>query len=125
VSDQPPAHQPLPDPSLPSWRTATRHPPRSGVKVSCRRRAPGLGPNLALSLLDVSETGVRLLVREALARGEEVLVHLQPAGHAREFKFSGHVIWCAEAPGGHRVGVLLAGNMEWDVFQAIARDSGV
>src|SRR5256885_2178544 len=47
-------------------RANPRRAPKGSTRVTCRRGSLGLGPNLALSLLDVSETGARLLVKEPL-----------------------------------------------------------
>ncbi len=50
-------------------RLAQRRPAKHRVKIVCRRGALDLGPNLAVSLLDVSETGARLIVKEAVQPG--------------------------------------------------------
>ncbi len=67
----------------------------------CRKGTLGLGPNIAVGLLDVSETGVRLLVKVALPKGQEVEVSLLPPGHAREFRLTGQVVWSQETTDGH------------------------
>ena len=47
-------------------RNCNRRRPRTSVKVECRKGAYGLGPNLAVSVLDVSETGARLVLSQAI-----------------------------------------------------------
>jgi hypothetical protein len=47
-------------------RASRRLRPRGKVKVTCRKGTLDLGPNVAVGLLDVSETGCRVMLREAL-----------------------------------------------------------
>jgi hypothetical protein len=82
-----------------------RHPKRS-TKPYCYPNALGLGRNIALAVLDVSETGARLMVREALEPGREVEVGLEGLGHRRPVKCTGRVIWSLEtAEGTYCVGI--------------------
>ncbi len=72
-------------PRLPrSYIIDVRLPPRAGrqpfgrtLRVTCRKGALDLGPNLAVELLKMSETGIRVVVRDALAVGQEVPVGLE------------------------------------------------
>ena len=103
-------------------RRTRRYAPKGGMKVTCRKRAPGPGPNLALSVLDVSEGGTRLVLGEPLEPGQEVEVILQPAGYARGFKASGRVVWCVEvAAGGHAAGVAFDQRLEYVALLAVGR----
>ena len=71
-----------------------------------QRGAAGLGPNLGLSVLDVSETGVRLVVKEALRPGRVVSLALEGASNARPLERRGTVAWSMPlADGSHCVGV--------------------
>jgi hypothetical protein len=73
-------------------RASYRRRSRQDVHVRCVRGAAGVGPNVAVSLLDASQTGIRLVVREVLERGEDVFLSLQgPADIAAERR--GEVIW--------------------------------
>ena len=69
-----------PEPKTRQRRTFPRRKPRGGTRVVCRKGALGLGPNMALSLLNLSEWGVCLLVGEWLTRGQEVGVVLSAPG---------------------------------------------
>src|SRR4051794_15721578 len=81
--------------SSPGNRRRCRRRKASGqLRVECRRGATGLGRNLAVCPLDVSETGARLVVCQTLHVGEEVEVLLACAGVRRHLKRLGRVIWC-------------------------------
>lgn len=95
-----------PEPSTRNRRLIKRRAPKRSTKVTCRKGALGLGPNLALSLLDVSETGVRLVVKEDFKVRQEVEITLLGIGHQRPLQLMGEVTWCvATADGNHCVGV--------------------
>ncbi len=70
-------------------RTAKR-----STHVSCYRGAMGLGKNVARAILDLSETGVRLLVDHSLTAGEEVEVNLEGIAHRKPVRLRAEVIWC-------------------------------
>ena len=103
-------------------RRTRRYAPKGGMQVTCRKGAPGLGANLALSVLDVSEGGTRLVLGEPLEPGQEVEVILQPAGYAKGFKASGRVVWCVEvAAGGHAAGVAFDQRLKYVALLAVGR----
>lgn len=89
-------------------RLRPRKPARSRAKVACRKGTLDLGPNLAHALLDVSESGVRFLVKVELKPGEEVLLGLEGPLHARPLQRVAKVVWVvATADGKWCVGVAL------------------
>ena len=95
-----------PEPSMRNRRLAKRRPPKRSTKITCRKGALGIGPNLALSLLDVSETGIRLVVKEDLKVRQEVEIGLLGIGHQRPIQIMGDVVWCVPAAdGNHCLGV--------------------
>src|SRR5437660_2841518 len=99
---------PSPPPSSRNRRLDRRHSPAVKVKLVCRKGSLDLGPNLGLDLLDISETGIRLLLKQTLARGEEVTVSLDSLRHVRAVKAIGTVIWSVTAADGTcQVGVRL------------------
>jgi len=59
-----------------------------------------LGANLALALLDLSETGASMSVKEAMEPGREVTVGLEGQSHPRPVVCVGNVVWCKPAAGG-------------------------
>ncbi len=95
---------------------------RGGIRVLCRKGAHGLGPNLALALLDVSQTGARLAVGPALTPGQEVDVCLMAPGWAREQRRPGLVVWCvAAADGAHLIGVRFGSRLPPAALLDLAR----
>src|SRR5947209_5346730 len=81
-------------------RLAARHVPKPSTRVTCHRGPHGLGPNLALGLIDVSETGLRLLAASAFEKGQELDVALCGPGLSRPCKVPAEVIWCLPGPVG-------------------------
>jgi hypothetical protein len=59
-----------------------------------------LGPDLAVRLLDLSETGARLLVKEALEKGQEVEVTFSAPGFPRPWKVLAYLVRCEPAADG-------------------------
>jgi len=87
-------------------RSSPRCAAEAETKVICRRGTPGPEENLALLVLDISQGGVRLVTREHLEEGEEVVVCLLPPNCTREYHLPGRVAWCLDvADGSHVAGV--------------------
>ena len=74
-------------------RTGMRYPPRAGTNVACRAGAPATGPDTVLSLVNLSDAGVRLVLRKALDVGQLVEVELLAPGWKRPVRRSGVVVW--------------------------------
>ena len=113
----------MPDPdtlTVKDRRLALRRPPRGKVRAVCRRGALELGPDLALAVVDLSETGVRLAVREALQPGGEVTVALEGPLQSRPVKRVGRVVWSLSAADGScQAGVVLQGRLPYSDFLAL------
>jgi hypothetical protein len=75
-------------------RACRRRQPRRTTKVSCRLGVPGVGPELATSLLDLSECGVRALLAAALDSGQKVEVGLTGLWQRQTLKLAAEVVWC-------------------------------
>lgn len=75
-------------------RIAARRPFKGTVKVTCSKGLLDLGRNIAVKLLDVSESGTRLTVNIALETSQEVLILLESQHHARPIRTPGVVMWC-------------------------------
>jgi hypothetical protein len=98
-----------------------RRPPRGRVKVVCQRGALELGANLALAVLDVSETGVRLQLKEGLRPGQEVSITLEGPCSPRPVRRVGRVVWSVpSADGTHCAGVSLDKRLEYREFLDLA-----
>jgi hypothetical protein len=98
-------------------RGSLRRAPRGKIKIVCRRGSLDLGPNQALSVLDISETGIRLLLREALRPGQEVSITLEGVGGVRPVLRLGRVAWSVlAADGSYCVGVNLEKRLDYRQF---------
>ncbi len=82
-------------------RNEVRKPPRGTVKVECRKGAFGFGKNLAVSFLDVSEGGVRMILNAELTLGDETEVILTGYGMAKLIKRLADVRWIYALEGGN------------------------
>src|SRR4051812_12478558 len=86
-------------------RRSRRAPPKGTTKVRAYKGPMGLGPNLAVAILDVSETGLRLVLRSDLPKGQEIEVNLDNVS-TKPIKVIADVIWSLPmADGNFCVGV--------------------
>lgn len=119
-----PADDPAPVPQ-PAPRPNKRLSRRLGVKRSTRaqafRNALGLGPNIALTVLDVSESGVRLQLKEELPVGREFELNLESPG-GKPFKVEARVMWVvAAADGTFVVGARFAKLLPYAELTSLSR----
>jgi hypothetical protein len=63
------------------------------TKVECRKGTLGLGADLNVATLDISETGVRLVLKAWLKVGQEVEVVLKGGWTCKPLKRLAKVIW--------------------------------
>jgi len=108
-------------PSGHNRRAASRSRTKPASKVTCITGKYGLGPNDALELLDVSETGVRLIVQSPLTAGQEVKIGLEALAARRPTTVSAQVVWCVPlADGTHCIGARFDRPLEWGVLLGIS-----
>jgi PilZ domain len=101
-------------------RAALRRKPKSASKVLCVTGKFGLGPNVAVSLLDVSESGIRLVLQTPVPVGQEVEIGLEAPGERRPTTIPGQVIWCVPlADGNHCIGVQFSKALKYSVLQSL------
>jgi PilZ domain len=81
-------------------RALARRPARRGARAELRRGLMGMGPDLALALMDVSLEGARVKLKVAVCPGEQVEVALWPPGGLRSARGQAVVCWCRPAPDG-------------------------
>jgi hypothetical protein len=81
-------------------RMSDRRRPRPGTRVDVRRGGLGLGPNIALELVDVSAGGAKVLVRGHVRRGDRVVVGVRPPTKGWEVRTQSEVCWCLVAKDG-------------------------
>jgi hypothetical protein len=94
-SEQPPAPRR-------NLRRCRRQAPKGSAKAQAYRNALGVGSNIATAILDVSETGARLLLKEQLRNGQELEVNFETMG-ARPIKTIAVVVWTVAAADGRFV----------------------
>ncbi len=101
---------------------ARRTPPKSSSRVACYRGTLGVGPNLASKFLDLSETGIRLLVREELSPGQAIEIGLEGLNHPRPLRLPARVVWClAAAGGGYCIGAEFQRRLSYADLHVLAR----
>lgn len=87
-------------------RRSARITSRWSTKVTAVRASAKLGPNIAHSIFDVSESGACLILDAELHAGEELLLQLSGTRLTRTVKVAAKVIWCEEFESGvFKVGV--------------------
>lgn len=79
-------------------RGAIRRKPK-GVEVSCQRGALGVGPDLAVTIRSISESGARLLVSEPLKAGAEVELEFRAAANPNRIRVLANIVRCKAVPG--------------------------
>ena len=82
----------------------------------------GLGANLAVSVVEVSETGACVVVNALFAVGEEMEVTLESVVHRRPIRKMARVVRCESAgPDRWRVGVQFQGALRYSDLNDLAR----
>jgi hypothetical protein len=74
-------------------RQSQRCKARQSVQVECRNGAYGLGPNLSQMVLDISDSGVRLVVTQALSIADEIEIVITAYGVSKPIKRFGIIRW--------------------------------
>jgi hypothetical protein len=108
-------------PSRQNLRRVRRLPSKGSTKVKAYRNALGLGPNIAVRPLDISEHGVRLVLKEELPTNHEFEIVLE-GSTLQPFKCLANVVWCIKAEDGtHLVGASLQKHVPYVLLSAMAR----
>jgi c-di-GMP-binding flagellar brake protein YcgR len=81
-------------------RKSPRRKPRVSVKVECRKGSFGLGANLASTTLDLSDTGVRLVVTQAVEVMAEMEIIIAGYGMNKPLKRLANVRWVVKLEDG-------------------------
>ena len=74
-------------------RKSPRRKARTSVKIECRKGSYGLGPNVASEVLDVSDTGARVIVAQDLDRVPEVEITIIGYGMNKPIKRLAVIRW--------------------------------
>ena len=103
-------------------RRERRRDPRGSTKVRCFANALGLGRNVAVTLRNVSETGIQLITAQPLPPQRELEVILEDVS-GRLVKLPAEVVWSRELPDGTcLVGARFAKSMAYTDLLFFARD---
>lgn len=106
--------------TLRNRRRARRQGPAGTTRVRAYANALGLGPNVALAVLDLSETGARLLLKQEVPAGREIEVRLE--GNSRSVKALARVVWSVPAAdGSFCAGAEFAKPLAYAELSALAR----
>jgi hypothetical protein len=101
-------------------RGAMRRRPRGKPRVECRLGTSGLRPNLAEKLLDLSQTGASLLVKQELSPGVEVEVRLISPGRPKPFQAAALVVRSIPAEDGkHTLSVHFEHPLDYATWQQL------
>ena len=101
---------------------------RSGPRSKTRARFHTVGgpdaPNLALAVLDLSETGARFLLATEVTPNWHAEVTFQVAGQPRPFRLTARIVWCTPAPdgSGFQAGIQFRQRLSLGVLRAIASE---
>jgi hypothetical protein len=99
-------------------RLTRRRSPKGGTRVVCRKGTFGLGSDLSVSVLDLSESGIRLIVREPLREKEMIELNLMGPGQGRSFRSFASVMWCVPtADGSYCVGARFDTSLRYKDLQ--------
>ena len=83
-------------------RRSRRQRPKPTTEAACRSDDTlVVGANLAVSVLDISADGIRLMVKLPLAKGQKIEVDLEGIGYSRTLKLNAEVVWALEMADGH------------------------
>jgi hypothetical protein len=74
-------------------RQSQRRRPRPTTAVTCQSAPLVVGANLALSVLDISADGIRLIVRSPLEKGQKIKLDLEGIGYCRPIELVAEVVW--------------------------------
>jgi c-di-GMP-binding flagellar brake protein YcgR len=109
----------------PNRRISLRRKVRKSVKVECRSGALGLGANLALAILDLSDTGACLVVSQNLpGPPAEVEIVLNGTNLRQAIKRLAYVRWQVKTEAGQFcVGVEFQKRLSYRDWQDLATPS--
>jgi hypothetical protein len=100
-------------------RRSIRRSTRRSTKVTCYGGRIG-GSNVATHILDISETGARLRVREEYKKNQEIEIYLSSMSHRKPIRMRGDVVWCVRTEeGDFCIGVQFRGVLPFRDVQLL------
>jgi hypothetical protein len=102
-------------------RASVRRPARAGTRIEVRRGLQGKNPNLAGRLLDISEEGAQVTLKEPIRAWEVVELALAPAGAAQAIRGPAIICWCIPTTRGEfRAGLQLRHRLTTEEMTLLA-----
>ena len=102
-------------------RLSQRRRPRTSVKVECRKGSHGLSADVASTLLDISDSGVRLTLKAPIDHGTEVEMIVSGYGMKSPIKRIGVVRWLLKLENGQFcAGIEFQKRIDYRDWQLIA-----
>lgn len=77
-------------------RIVRRRALKKGVALTVRKGTMGLGPNLAIGGVELSDDGIQVRVKSELKRGDEIEIGLTGIGRSKPMTLISEVRWCKE-----------------------------
>src|SRR2546429_4418013 len=77
-------------------RSSMRRQPKRNTKATCTTGKFGMGKTIAVVVLDISETGVRLRVPIEFAPGQEIELQLSSVCCPKPIRMTGEVVRCLQ-----------------------------
>jgi len=106
-------------------RQSPRRKVRTTVRLECRKGSYGLGTNITQSVLDLSDTGVRLIVRQELTLLGELEVLISSYGISPSIKRVATVRWQVKLEDGtFCVGIEFQKRLQYRDWQLLASPNG-
>src|SRR5262245_58141882 len=101
-------------------RRSPRSSARATIRFQCRKGALGFGPNLAIRVLDLSPSGVRLVLNKALQCADEVEIVIDGHGMRGTIRRLGIIRWNEKLETGQFcVGIEFHKILEYKVWQTL------
>jgi hypothetical protein len=92
------------------------------VVVVVRRGTMGLGPNIAIRIVDATQDGLGLRLSGPVHPGDEVSVELSVPGVGKPVKVQADVRWCADAGDGtHLAGIRLRRRLSYTEVSSLTQ----
>jgi hypothetical protein len=109
------------EPKVSNRRRSRRAQVRTTVKFQCRMGSYGLGPDLASAVLDLSDSGARLIIKQPLEPTAEVEILISGYGMKSFLKRLGNIRWQVKLDGGQFcVGVEFQKRLDYRDWQNLA-----
>jgi hypothetical protein len=105
-------------------RKSHRRKPRSSVKIECRKGSYGLGANIAVATLDLSDTGACLTVSQSQDLLAEMEIVIIGYGMKKPIKRAALLRWQVPMANGHFcIGAEFQNRLEYRDWQNLASPS--